>query len=274
MTTMTHPRAIEPAAPAGTAPVPASGARPRPPEDFFLPRGYRQQSTAHTHDQSRAEGGPEYWNKDRIAASARYQHHVYRWAADLVRERGLRSVLDVGCGPGTKLTRLIAPVCADIEGIDQPSGVAAARRTGAAGRYSEVDLERPESVVPWRAFDLIICADVLEHLIDPGPAVDLMKRFSTARTLLVISTPDRARLRGRGCMESTKPEHVREWTVPEFTRYLRSRGLTVLKTRLFPADDAPANAGMRQEVLWRLRLGAHSPRRCQTLLCRPADRPA
>jgi hypothetical protein len=125
--------------------------------------------------------------------------------------------------------------------------------------------------LPWRTFDLIICADVLEHLMDPGPSIEMMKRFSTAGTLLVISTPDRARLRGRNCMESPKPEHVREWTVREFTRYLRSRGLSVLDTRLFPADDAPANSGMKQELLWRLRLAAHSPRRCQTLLCRLGD---
>jgi SAM-dependent methyltransferase len=219
------------------------------------------------------EGELEYWNADRIAASAKYQYHVYRWAAELAQQRGLKSVLDVGCGPGTKLSRLIAPVTSDIEGIDQPSGVAAARRTGAAGRYTEVDLERPDSVAAWRTFDVIICADVLEHLIDPGPAIELMKRFSRPETLMVISTPDRARLRGRDCMESPKPEHVREWTVPEFARYLRSRGLRVEQIKLFPADDAPENAGMKEEMLWRLRLARFSPRRCQTMLCRTVDDP-
>jgi 2-polyprenyl-3-methyl-5-hydroxy-6-metoxy-1,4-benzoquinol methylase len=250
------------------APAPIPVLHPQAPELFCLPTGYRQQQLAHTHDQLHREGDLEYWNADRIAASAKYQFHVYRWAAELVRQRGLRSVLDVGCGPGTKLTRLIAPVTCDIEGIDQPSGVAAARRTGAAGRYTEVDLEQPDGVAAWRTFDVIICADVLEHLINPGPAIELMKRLSTPQTLLLISTPDRARLRGRDCMESPKPEHVREWTVPEFTRYLRSRGLDVVDTKLFPADDAPANAGMKEELLWRLHLGKFSPRRCQTLLCR------
>ncbi len=264
MTTMTHP--APPASP--VADNPPSMPRLRPPEEFCLPAGYRQQTLAHTHDSVRCEGEPEYWNSERIAASARYQYHVYRWAAELVRSQGLRSVLDVGCGPGTKLTRLIAPVCAEIEGVDQPSGVDAARRSRAAGRYTEVDLERPCSVVAWRTFDLIICADVLEHLIDPDPAIEMMERFATPRTLLVISTPDRARLRGRGCMESNKPEHVREWTAPEFARYLRSRGLSVLRSRMLPADDAPAGAGVGQDVLWRLRLARHSPRRCQTLLCR------
>lgn len=246
----------------------AAHAKPRlrPPEDFFLPRGYRQQPVAFTHDDARADGEPEYWNPERVAAAAKYQYHVYRWAAEIIRDRNLRSVLDVGCGPGIKLGRLIAPRCSDIEGIDQPSAVAAAAAAGSPGKYTCVDLERPGEVMPWRTFDLIICADVLEHLIDPDPCMDLIRRFSGPRTVIVVSTPDRTRLHGRECMESTKPEHVREWAMSEFERYVESRGVSIEDSRVFPADDAPMEQERREELLWRAGEAKCSPHRCHAIL--------
>jgi SAM-dependent methyltransferase len=255
-------------------PIDACAAGPpvrlRPPEDFCLPAGYRQQDGAATRDDAGPmEGDGAYWNAERIAASARWQHHAYAWAARLAVRRGLASVLDVGCGPGTKLSRLIAPACADVEGIDQPSAIDAARRLGHAGVYRTVDLERPDAVAPWRAFDLIICSDVIEHLLDPGPCLRLIRRLCHAGSLVLISTPDRARLRGRACMASDKPEHVREWTAPELRRYLGMNGLRVVRTRMLPADDAPVRRGMLRELAWRARLVETSPHRCMTVLCRP-----
>lgn len=240
---------------------------PPPPERFGLPAAYRQQTAAFTHDDI---SPGEYWNADRLAASGKYQYHVYRWAAELVRERGLASVLDAGCGPATKLSRLVAPVCGDIEGIDQISGVEAARRLNAPGKFTPIDLERP-TVAPWRTFDLIICSDVVEHLLDPDPMMRFLRGFCNARTLLLFSTPDRARLHGRDCLASTKPEHVREWTYPEFRRFLNSRGFPMLQRRFFPADDSPTRTLRRLDLAWRLRLRATSPHRCQTLLCHAAE---
>jgi SAM-dependent methyltransferase len=245
----------------------------RPSEEFSLPAAYRQQSRALTHDDSPAldaQGHPiEYWNAQRIQASARFQHHVYRWGASLVRRRRLTSVLDVGCGPATKLASLIAPVCSDITGIDQPSAIAAAQRLGRPGTFRVVDLERCENAPAQRTYDLIICADVLEHLLDPDPALAFIARHCHARSLVLLSTPDRARLRGRACMASEKPEHVREWASPEFLAYLRSRQWSILRSRLLPSADEPLRRGLARELLWRFRLAETSEHRCHTVLCRP-----
>lgn len=252
------------------APPAGPRVRVRPPEDFFLPRGYAQQTDAFTRDDARPiEGDDAYWNPERIAASRKWQRHVYARAARLVRERALRSVLDVGCGPATKLAELVAPVCPDIAGIDQPSAIAAALRLGVPGAFRAVDLERPESVDVWRTFDLIIFSDVIEHLLDPGPCLALIRRFCHAGSLVLVSTPDRARLRGRSCMASEKPEHVREWTGPELRRYLADQRLDVKQLCFLPADDAPASRGLTRELAWRLGLAPTSPHRCMTALCRP-----
>ena len=233
-------------------------------ERYFLPVGYRCRPNALTRD----ECGTDYWNPERIAASGRYQRHVYAWAARLVRARSLNSVLDAGCGPGTKLASQIATVCADVEGIDQASAIAAARQRGTPGVLREIDLEACDGVAAWRTFDLIVCADVVEHMLDPDPLLWLLKRLSHERTLLLISTPDRARLHGRACMSCDKPEHVREWAEAEFLAFLRSRGLDVLGVRRLPADDAPWRKGALREAAYRLGLAGTSPHRCCTALCR------
>jgi 2-polyprenyl-3-methyl-5-hydroxy-6-metoxy-1,4-benzoquinol methylase len=273
--TMTHAAGFSAAAPGAAVSSEPAGA-PRAPEEFCLPAEYRQQTRALTHDGAEtldAQGRRvEYWNAQRIEASGRYQHHVYAWGARLVRERGLRSVVDVGCGPGTKLGMLIAPVCSDVTGLDQPSAVAVARRLGMPGMYGVVDLENGDRERPERTFDLVICADVIEHLLDPDPALGLLARYCHEGSMVLLSTPDRARLRGRGCMVSEKPEHVREWAAPEFRRYLVSRGWEILRARTLPGEDEPASRGLAREWMWRARLVPTSPHRCFTVLCRPAAR--
>ena len=242
-----------------------AGATHRDPTDFCLPRGYRQGVRNESLDHTGVY--PDYWHPARLAMSGRYQRHVYRWAAGLVLRRGLRSVLDVGCGPGTKLAEWIEPVCADVEGMDQPSAVGIARARCRHARLHAVDLERPD-IAAWRAFDLILFVDVVEHLLDPDPALAMIRSLAHPRTLVLISTPDRDRVRGRGCREAVKREHVREWSRREFLSFLRSRGLRPVRTRLLPQDDRPVRACLRGEAAFRLRLADRSELRCHAVLCR------
>lgn len=230
-----------------------------------LPEEYKQQSATLTHDANRTDG--TYWAKWRLADNRKWQHHVYAWAAELVRERRLSSVLDVGCGPCMKLIRHLAPLIDDITGLDQSSALAAARSAGASFALREVDLENP-SIHLGKTFDLIICADVIEHLGDPDPALELIRSAAGTHTLVLISTPERPRERGRECMAATKPEHVREWSREEFGRFLGSRGFEHVAHRLLPKDDAERAPLREQELEWRLGKRPTSPLCCQAWLCR------
>ncbi len=234
---------------------------------LFLPEQYRQQARNLTLDTNRDDG--TYWSPWRLAQNRRWQHHVYAWAAELIRRHGLASVLDVGCGPCVKLIDHIAPLVRDIVGIDQPSALAAARACGAAFELQRVDLEYPR-LAGGRTFDLIICADVIEHLADPDPAIDLIRGLTDSRTLVLISTPERPRERGRDCMASNKPEHVREWSREEFAAFLSSRGLRPVAHRLLPKDDAPREPLRPEERRWRMRERPTSPLCCQAWVCRAA----
>lgn len=237
----------------------------RPPEDFCLPAGYRQQTRNLTLDTNRDD--ESYWSPWRIGESGRWQHHVYAWAARLGSRHSLDSVLDVGCGVCTKLQRHLVPAFRSVEGMDQSSALAVARRRGVGVALTAVDLENPPPMSD-KTFDLIVCADVVEHLVDPDPMMRLIRECSHTGSLVLISTPERDRERGRDCRSSDKPEHVREWSRPEFRRFLTSRGLVPISSALMPKDDAERAAGREMEVSFRLGQASRSPWCCQAWLCR------
>lgn len=178
-------------------------------------------------------GGQYEWTPTRVQYSASYQWQIYRWAAELVRERGLRTVVDVGCGPGIKLNELIAPVAERVIGIDQVSSVDYCKRTYERGSYLVDDLENPTlalGLVP----DLVLCIDVIEHLTDPDGLLRYFRQLAGEATLFLVSTPDRERLRGRDSWSSPNPDHVREWTARELANYLEQNGFAIVEHKHFP----------------------------------------
>lgn len=229
-----------------------------------LPRAYQSQAVNVTLDANRDDQG--YWTPWRINQSAKYQSHVYGWAGRVIARAGYKRVLDIGCGVATKLQEHIAPTGAAIVGIDQPSAVANCLRLGRTGTFIEVDLEKP-SFFSDEPFDFIIFADVVEHLIDPLPAMAMIRQVLANDGLALISTPERNRERGRSCRRSEKPEHVREWAQGEFVRFVKSCGLSVHASRLFPKDDAPKARGIWREIAFQARLMPRSPWACHAVLC-------
>lgn len=232
-----------------------------------LPAAYVQRSRNETVSGEHRKDA--YWSGQRLADAGRYQFHVYMLARRLIVDRGLASALDVGCGVGVKLRDILAPVCDDLTGIDQPDALDEARRQGVPAALLDADLESSD-LRPGRAFDLILCADVLEHLLDPRPAMDLIRRCCHDDTLVLLSTPDRPRRRGRDNMASLKPEHVREWSRREFARFAGRHGLEVLSSRLTPQDETPVRRALLPDLRYRLRLAPTSPLCCTILLCRRA----
>lgn len=249
----------------------------KPPEEYGLPVGYRQQVANFTLDTAR---GPEsYWNDWRMSENAKYQHYVYRWAAKLIQQSRALRVLDVGCGPAVKLQRFIVPALQATTqllenaganpllcGIDQASATQVAQTNCPAGTFVTVDLESPNISLD-NQFDFIICADVIEHLVNPDPVLSLMRQSLAPGGRILLSTPDRERERGRDCMESNKPEHVREWSRPEFVSFLFSRDFHCHTTRRFPKADLPIGPMRVVEREYQKQLSPRSPLCCQAVLC-------
>lgn len=195
-------------------------------DDFELPANYRQNVAA----SGAASRGP-YWTPERIALSSKYQYAVYQRANRLAHDRGARSILDVGCGPATKLAGMRGPL--QMFGIDAPDAIAVALRTLPTGRFVSADLDSSSldlaALVPDCSREIVICADVLEHLMHPDRLLLAIRAFSTKDTRIVLSTPERHCLLGKVALRPSVDDHVREWSFAEFRRFVERLGFTVLE---------------------------------------------
>ncbi len=196
---------------------------------YSIKVGYRENPVQATYDSSE---DPAYWDEGRLKNAASYQYDVYLTAARLARERHSRTLLDVGSGPPIKLSELM-PSGLEISLVDQPNTARHAAELLPDAQFFSANLEDALPAIG-RMFDLILCADVIEHLVDPDPCLDFMRGHLAPQGLLLISTPERDSLRGKTCMDSPHPMHVREWNFDEFAHFLGSRNLDIVEHRLLP----------------------------------------
>lgn len=196
-------------------------------DKYFLPAGYRENPVRTTMD---SESGGTYWNAQRLSDSYNYQYHVYRYALDLIVQKGIKRVIDIGCGPAMKLS-MFHKEAPDLEitGIDQDHPIRFCQERHGFGRWLSDDFENPRQDIPDLEAELAINADVIEHVIDPDKVLAYIRHRLAPGGMALISTPDRDRNYGTGKMESGHRDHIREWNKAEFAQYLRSRGWQVLE---------------------------------------------
>lgn len=140
---------------------------------------------------ARGEGGfaisDRGWPRDRYAA--------------LVQLAGTgRSVLDVGCGDGEVLAAL-TPRFQFLAGIELSANRAANARDLLASRASDYRITEAniEDGIPYPdgAFDSVIWADVIEHVVDVFGAMHELARVLAPGGVLVTVTPNIAGIRKR-----------------------------------------------------------------------------
>jgi len=160
-------------------------------------------------------------------------HDAYSGHQLLLRRcRGARAVLDVGCSAGV-LTRELVAQGAVVDGIEADPD--AAREAARSCRTVLVgDVETLELGLEPAAYDVILMADVIEHLRDPVTALAKLRPYLRSGGTLLISTPNVAnwsmRLRllagqwnytDRGLLDRT---HVHFFTRKTLVAALREAG--------------------------------------------------
>ena len=161
-----------------------------------------------------------------------YQVDVYRYAAQKILELELKRVLDVGCGLGLKLEKYILPTGAEITGVDLDETIKVCMSQHSFGHWVADNIECPHADLG-QFFDLIICADVIEHLHNPDILFQYFKRWSSKDTKIILSTPERNLRRGSDHMGPPgNGAHVREWNAEEFQQYVQSQQLTIEDHRI------------------------------------------
>ena len=164
-----------------------------------------------------------------------------RWGGD---ERSFaplagRTALDVGCGAGL-LAEPLARLGAAVTGIDAaPENIAVAQAHAAAGGLSIDYRAGGIEATGGARFDLVICLEVIEHVVDRGTFVAGLAGALAPGGMLVMSTPNRtalSRLALIGIAEGTGriPRGTHDWTAfltpDELAALLVSAGLRVIDT--------------------------------------------
>lgn len=150
---------------------------------------------------------------------------VYLRALGLMKKHGLNTVLDVGCGSAYKLVTYLGEY--DTVGLETADTVAFLKEKYPDRKWEVSDF-RPHK----RGADVVICADVIEHLANPDELLDFLQALSFR--FLVLSTPARDvkthwwKMR-RWFGNPKNPYHFREWTFREFGDYIAGHGFRVVE---------------------------------------------
>ena len=156
-----------------------------------------------------------------------WQPDVYPAAAAVARKVGARTIIDVGSGSGEKLVELHPEF--QIVGIDFGENLAACRRRHPYGFWVEHDLEAfelPRLPAGTAAGAVVVCADVIEHLVAPERLLTTLRDLLVDAAAVVISTPERELTRGAGHPgPPDNPCHTMEWALREFEDLMAAHGL-------------------------------------------------
>ncbi|OYY86106.1 MAG: hypothetical protein B7X76_00950 [Azorhizobium sp. 39-67-5] len=156
-----------------------------------------------------------------------HQPEIYEAADYFLQASGRTRILDIGCGNGRKLRQVRAR---DHVGVDFGANIALCRqRFGAWGTWLEADFSQRHCAAIAAFADastVVVCADVVEHLLDPAPLLDLLAQCYRRGAIVITSTPDRLKVRGAADKgPPANPAHVREWALDEYVAYLDACGL-------------------------------------------------
>jgi hypothetical protein len=201
------------------------------PSRFGMPGAYQQRLN------------PDYF-ADTADDGITWQPDVYPYAAGLARELGRDVIIDIGCGRAGKLALLQhdQPDWHYI-GVDYGPNIQWCRANHPFGDWIEADLETcaaPAIPAGQLRRAVIVCSDVLEHLVRPDTAMRIMLTLATTgdSAPVVLSTPAREHRSGADYLgQPRNPAHVREWTSGEFQSFVSASGFSIHDACLTRSDD-------------------------------------
>lgn len=128
--------------------------------------------------------------QDYETKSAQYFAAARRDIEGLLPLRSER-VLELGCGTGATLDWLKRTGRAGYTAGIEIFAAAAAQARAHVDEVTCRDFEREYSPPPGERFDLVLCLDVLEHLVDPWLAIDrLVRDYLAVGGTLIVSVPN------------------------------------------------------------------------------------
>lgn len=142
------------------------------------------------------------------------------------------------------LHAMLARVAARVVGIDiSEQGVRRAQQVGYADCYVG-DVERLSAMsFPQLEYDIILAADIIEHLDNPGLFLEELKRIATENTLVVITTPNALNIKTFFYpvtrIECVHPDHNLYCSPTTLSTLLEKHGFQVVEMSLYSSVYKP-----------------------------------
>lgn len=191
--------------------------------------------------------GPEYYDRTDYIGDApsrlrslksRFQRYRTRKVLDIYEPGKEERVLDLGCGWGT-FSLLLAPRVGDVVGVDfSEKAVSSCRRSArelGLENVRFVQADAADTGLESESFDLVIAADLLEHLYpnQTESVLDECTRLLKRGGRLTVWTPHRGHLieviKNRTFLVPSDPTHVDYKSMDRVRGLLRERGFSIVK---------------------------------------------
>lgn len=169
----------------------------------------------------------DYIHYDDQEETDNWQLEVYLHALGLMKKHGLTSVADIGCGSGYKLVTYLG----EYRTVGLELGV---NLEFLKNEYPEREwLESNFDINHQLSVDVLICSDVIEHIVNPNDLINYINNIEFK--YLVLSTPERELVYEKNSPYLDGPPaneaHQREWNFKEFADYI-SKNFRVLDHRV------------------------------------------
>jgi len=147
----------------------------------------------------------------------RAQKLTYRYAYEVLAKKDYKNIVDMGTGSGILLMRFFKQDIFNTVGYDLPDNIAWLKEKYPNRKWELSDF----SVIPIEKFEMAICADVIEHILEPNAMMEWFLKVGVKD--LIISTPSRDNLNSKQNPLNGPPHnkyHIREWNYGEFEKYI------------------------------------------------------
>jgi len=133
-----------------------------------------------------------------------------------MKKHNFSSVIDVGCGSGYKLITYLGEYLTI--GLELSGNLENLKQIHPKRKWLEANF----NCDPALKTDVLICSDVIEHVVNPNDLMEYLSNISFE--YLVLSTPDRDLVYQKGSKYLDGPPrnlaHQREWNFSEFRQYI------------------------------------------------------